>query len=220
MACKESAHRVDYLFRKEMVAESAGQDRKAAFLRIFEQYAPALERLAGAYAAAREDREDLVQEIAAALWRALPGYRAESSERTWLYRIAHNVAITAAVKQRKREKREVAPELPPDLPSAGASAEQDLLAEEKRRMLFAAIRDLAADGPANHGAAPGRLERRRNRGRDRHRGRRRGHAPDAHPGEIAPGHSGAGGGRWPIKTNSISFGAARPLVRPQKEKIC
>jgi RNA polymerase sigma-70 factor (ECF subfamily) len=119
-------------------------ERKAAFLRIYEEYAPALERLAGAYAAAREDREDLVQEIAAALWRALPSYRGESSERTWLYRIAHNVAITAAVKQRKREKREVAPEPPLDLRSAGAGAEQDLLAQERRRMLFAAIRDLAA----------------------------------------------------------------------------
>jgi RNA polymerase sigma factor (sigma-70 family) len=127
-----------------MVAENAGQDRKATFLRLFEQYGPALERLAGAYAAAREDREDLVQEIAAALWRALPGYRGESSERTWLYRIAHNVAITATVKQRNREKREFAPEPPLDLPSAGASAEQDLLVEEKRRMLFAAIRGLAA----------------------------------------------------------------------------
>ncbi|MGA3044479.1 MAG: RNA polymerase sigma factor [Bryobacteraceae bacterium] len=127
-----------------MVAENAAQDRKAAFLRIYEQYAPALQRLAGAYAVAREDREDLVQEIAAALWRALPGYRGESSERTWLYRIAHNVAITATVRQRKRNRREAAPDQPPDLPSAGATAEQNLLAEEKRRMLFAAIRGLAA----------------------------------------------------------------------------
>lgn len=126
-----------------MVAEIAGEDPKAAFLRIFEEYAPAIERLAGAYAAAREDREDLVQEIAAALWRALPGYRAEASQRTWLYRIAHNVAITATFKQRRREKREVVPDQPPDLPSAGASAEQHLLAEEKRRILFAAIRGLA-----------------------------------------------------------------------------
>jgi len=111
-------------------------DRKAAFLRIYDQYAPALKRLAGAYAAAREDREDLVQEIAAALWRALPGYRGEASERTWLYRIAHNVAITATVKQRKRRQREVAPEPPPDLPSAGASAEQSLLAEESGACCF------------------------------------------------------------------------------------
>jgi RNA polymerase sigma factor (sigma-70 family) len=124
------------------LAENAGEDRKAAFLRIFAQYAPALGRLAGAYAATREDREDLVQ--AAALWRALPGYRAEASERTWLYRIAHNVAISATVKQRKRERREVVPAPSFDPPLAGADAEQDFLADEKRRMLFAAIRSLAA----------------------------------------------------------------------------
>jgi len=127
-----------------MLAEIAGQERRAAFVRIYDQYAPALARLAGAYAGARQDREDLVQEIATALWRALPGYRAEASERTWLYRIAHNVAISATVKQRKRETREVAPEPPLDVPSARASAEQDLLLEEKRRMLFAAIRGLPA----------------------------------------------------------------------------
>ena len=126
------------------MAQDAAEDQKAAFLRLFDQYAPALERLAGAYAAAREDREDLVQEIAAALWRALPGYRAESSERTWLYRIAHNVAITSTMKRRKRAQREVVPDQPPDVPSAGASAEQNLLAEEKRRLLFAAIRGLPA----------------------------------------------------------------------------
>ena len=51
---------------------------------------------------------------------------------------------SATVKQRKREKREAAPEPLLDLPSAGAGAEQDLLVEEKRRMLFAAIRGLAA----------------------------------------------------------------------------
>jgi len=126
------------------VAENAAQDRKAAFVRLFDQYAPALQRLAGAYAGSREDREDLVQEIATALWRALPGYRAEASERTWLYRIAHNVAISATAKKRKRENREVAPEPPLDRPATGASAEQNLLAEEKRRMLFTAIRGLAA----------------------------------------------------------------------------
>jgi RNA polymerase sigma factor (sigma-70 family) len=131
------------------VADNARQESKdaslrATFLRIYEQYAPALQRLAGAYVWAREDREDLVQEIATALWRALPSYRAEASERTWLYRIAHNVAITATLKQRTREQREAAPDPPIDAPSAGVSAEQDLLAEEKRRMLFAAIRGLGA----------------------------------------------------------------------------
>lgn len=127
-----------------MVADSAGQDRKAAFLRLFEEYGPALERLAGVYAVTREDREDLVQEIATALWRALPGYRAESSERTWLYRIAHNVAITATVRLRRRAQKEIAPENPPETASPARDAEQDLLADEKRGILFRAIRGLAA----------------------------------------------------------------------------
>lgn len=160
------------------MAEIAGMDR---FLRLYEQYGPALERLAGAYATAREDREDLVQEIAAALWRALPAYRAESSERTWLYRIAHNVAITAAVRQRRHEHREIAPDPPLDLPSDGASAEQNLLAEGKAAHAVRRHPGSARGRPANHGAALGRPERRRNRSRHRHRGRRRGDTPDAYP---------------------------------------
>lgn len=136
--------RIDYLFRKDDVADELGRDHRATFLRIFDRYGPALERLAGAYVAAREDREDLVQEIAAALWKALPGYRGDASERTWLYRIAHNVALTASARQRRRDQREIRPDEPLDLPSAGASAEQHMLAGERRRMLLAAIRGLAA----------------------------------------------------------------------------
>jgi len=125
-----------------MVAAEVGEERQAAFLRLFAQYAPALGRLAGAYANAPEDREDLVQEIAAALWQALPGYRGAASERTWLYRIAHNVAITATVKRRRRESREVAPEQARDGPPAGATAERHLLEDERRGMLLAAVRGL------------------------------------------------------------------------------
>ncbi len=143
------------------MAEIAGEDPKAAFLRIFEEYAPAIERLAGAYAAAREDREDLVQEIAAALWRALPGYRAEASQRTWLYRIAHNVAITATFKQRQREKREVVP----DRHRTSVGGRQRRTASAGGGKKAHPIRGdprSGADGPANHRAAPGRVERRRN----------------------------------------------------------
>ena len=43
---------------------------------------PALRRLAGAYMEQPADREDLFQEIAVALWQAIPRFRGESSERT------------------------------------------------------------------------------------------------------------------------------------------
>jgi RNA polymerase sigma-70 factor (ECF subfamily) len=51
-----------------------------------------------------ERRRDLYQEIALAIWQALPGFRADASERTWALRIAHNVAAThvgRAVRERR-----------------------------------------------------------------------------------------------------------------------
>lgn len=41
-----------------------------------------------------------------ALWTALPKFRAAASERTWLYRIAHNVALTYASKRRWQRRSE------------------------------------------------------------------------------------------------------------------
>jgi RNA polymerase sigma-70 factor (ECF subfamily) len=52
------------------------------------------------------DRQDLFQEIAMALWTALPRFRAAASERTWLYRIAHNVALTYSSKRRRQRRSE------------------------------------------------------------------------------------------------------------------
>jgi RNA polymerase sigma factor (sigma-70 family) len=49
-------------------------------------------------------RRDLYQEVALAIWQAMPSFRAEASERTWALRIAHNVAAThvgRAVRQRR-----------------------------------------------------------------------------------------------------------------------
>ena len=50
-------------------------------------------RLAASYTEHSSDRDDLFQDIAIALWKALPGFRGECSERTFLFRVAHNRAI-------------------------------------------------------------------------------------------------------------------------------
>jgi RNA polymerase sigma-70 factor (ECF subfamily) len=116
--------------------------RRETFLRLVEQYEPALRRLAGAYLEQSADREDLFQEIAVALWQAIPRFRSESSERTWLYRIAHNVAITAATRLRGRGKREEPISEPFEHASRLPSAEQDLLHREKQKWLIEAVRGL------------------------------------------------------------------------------
>lgn len=81
---------------------------KQQFVDLIEAYAGPIRRLCTAYAATAADREDLFQEIFLAVWRALPAFRGDSSARTWLYRIAHNVALTWQTRDRRRRTRETA----------------------------------------------------------------------------------------------------------------
>jgi RNA polymerase sigma factor (sigma-70 family) len=74
--------------------------REARFNRLLHANRPALGRLVAGYARSTSDREDLLQEIAIALWRALPSFRGECSERAFLFRIAHNRCMTYVSKRR------------------------------------------------------------------------------------------------------------------------
>jgi len=116
--------------------------QRGTFLRLMQEYQPALHRLAAAYVDATADRDDLFQEIATALWQAIPNYRAEASERTWLYRVAHNTAITAASKLRRRGRAESALESAAEPAIATISADDRLIRDEKREALVQAIRAL------------------------------------------------------------------------------
>ena len=66
-----------------------------------EQYGSALERLARAYEADAEARRDLLQDIHLQLWRSFEKFDERCSLRTWVYRVAHNVATGHVVRQRK-----------------------------------------------------------------------------------------------------------------------
>jgi RNA polymerase sigma factor (sigma-70 family) len=105
------------------------------------RYLPALRRLAWSYARDGTEGEDLFQEIAMALWRAHPGFRNESSERTWVYRVAHNTAITFVTRQRKRKNRErsAAPETEP---AARADPEGDAIEQQRQQRLWTAVQEL------------------------------------------------------------------------------
>jgi len=64
------------------------------FAGLLQRHRGILLKVAGSYARQREDREDLIQEIATQLWRAWPGYDPARAFSTWMYRIALNVAIS------------------------------------------------------------------------------------------------------------------------------
>ena len=65
----------------------------------------ALARLARAYEADAERRRDLLQLIHIAIWRSLASFDKRCSLRTWVYRVAHNVAATHVLKSRRARGR-------------------------------------------------------------------------------------------------------------------
>ena len=65
------------------------------------EFGPALERLACAYEFDSEKRRDLLQEIHFALWRSFQGFEGQCSLRTWVYRVAHNIAASHVVQERR-----------------------------------------------------------------------------------------------------------------------
>lgn len=74
----------------------------ALFERIAADYAAPLSRLAHAHEADPSLQQDLLQDIHIALWRSLPAFAGRCSLRTWVYRVAHNVAATHVLRQQRR----------------------------------------------------------------------------------------------------------------------
>ena len=110
--------------------------REQHFDRLLAANGPALARLAASYTDTTTDRDDLLQEIAMAIWQALPRFRGECSERTFFFRIAHNrgIAYLARFRSQMRgfaedtEVRDPAPD-----PESGLAQEQT--AERLRRAI-------------------------------------------------------------------------------------
>ena len=68
--------------------------RRSDFQALFQRHRGIVFKVAHSYARHPEDRADLVQEIAAQLWRSFPEFDPARSFTTWMYRVALNVAIS------------------------------------------------------------------------------------------------------------------------------
>jgi len=66
-----------------------------------DKYGSAIERLARAYEVGPEKPRDLIQEIHFQLWRSFERYDALCSLRTWVYRVAHYVAASHVLRERR-----------------------------------------------------------------------------------------------------------------------
>jgi len=77
--------------------------RTVAFNQLLADVAPDIEAVVRRYADDPMDADDLRQEIAIAIWRAMPRFEGRASARTYVLRIAHNRASTFCL-QRARNR--------------------------------------------------------------------------------------------------------------------
>ena len=85
-----------------MESTSTGQAAQDDLYRdAVDKFGSSLERLASAYEADAEKRRDLSQDIHFQLWRSFQRYDARCSLRTWTYRVAHHVAASHVIRERR-----------------------------------------------------------------------------------------------------------------------
>ena len=93
-------------------------DQDARYLAAAAEHGSAMQRLASATEANPERRRDLLQDMHVALWRSFASYDERCSVRTWVYRVAHNVAATHVDRERRMRARLVTLDEIEHLPSS------------------------------------------------------------------------------------------------------
>jgi RNA polymerase sigma factor (sigma-70 family) len=104
---------------------------------IVAAHGAALTRVVASYSPPGQDREDLAQEVAFMIVRALPRHRGDASLKTYILRIAHNVGLRHAVRYRRYSAEPVA-----DIPSEQGGPAELVMEKGERSRLHAAIRRL------------------------------------------------------------------------------
>jgi RNA polymerase sigma-70 factor (ECF subfamily) len=89
-----------------MWVPKSATDRNDLYQEVTATFGRALERLARAYEADPDRRQDLLQEIHLEVWKSLAAFEARCALRTWVYRVAHNTAAKHVIR-RMRTKPEV-----------------------------------------------------------------------------------------------------------------
>lgn len=102
------------------------------------EHNPGLSRMAATYTRGAAERADLEQDIALALWRALPMFRGESSLKTFAYRVARYCCLRH-VRRRKDPEATVDPTNTAD---PAACIESALLRADQRARIEQALTDL------------------------------------------------------------------------------
>lgn len=121
--------------RTEIETRRDEDARRAEYEQVMAEHGATISRIAGRYAKQASEREDLEQDIALAIWRALPRFRGESSVRTYVLRIAHNCGCA------HRKKKRLLP-TDAEVEDVTKCPESGAVTRERRRHLTGAIAEL------------------------------------------------------------------------------
>lgn len=80
----------------------ADAERRRAFEALLQTHRKIVFKVAAVYARGEEDRRDLAQDILLQVWRSFGSYEADRPFSTWMYRVALNVGLSHARRQRER----------------------------------------------------------------------------------------------------------------------
>lgn len=108
------------------------QTAETLYRQAGDEFAPALARLARAVERDAEKARDLEQEMHCALWTSLSRFKGDCALKTWVYRVAHNVAadhVAKAVRGPKKVPLEEIDTLPAATNPESTAAETLVLAQ-------------------------------------------------------------------------------------------
>ncbi len=112
---------------------SSRAERATLFDEVMASHGPGIARLVRTYTRTAADEDDLAQEVASAIWRALPTFRWQASTRTFAYRIAHNLCITHLRQRRPLGETDL------ELVDTGPGPDHHVLSQERRSRLHRAV---------------------------------------------------------------------------------
>ena len=116
------------------------ESREERCVRLLHEFDRPLRRLVSSYERDAVRQQDLVQEIWLAVWQALPRFRGECSERTFVFRIAHNRAISHVDYSHRRRAEPLDEDA--QIVAADPDPEHSLSAKQRHERLLAAVQQL------------------------------------------------------------------------------
>ena len=121
-------------------AARPSESRDDRCVRLLHEHDRPLRRLVASYERDPSRQQDLVQDIWLAVWQALPRFRGECSERTFVFRIAHNRAVSHVDHWQRRRADPLEEDAP--VPAPQPDPEHTLSQQQRHDRLQSAVQVL------------------------------------------------------------------------------